>query len=664
MERRRPIVPEDLYAYRWISEPAVSVRGAVAYVHQTIDREKNEYRSHIRTLPLAGGSDAALTDGDKDGAPRWSPDGAMLAFLRIQNGSRQIWTVPAEGGEPKRASNAKRGVGAFAWSPDGKCIAYTSRVHNDPEREAMPLEEDRKLEASIGKAFTRTAPKAEGAGLWDGLHAHLFVLSLEDGTEKRLTFGAFDASQPAWSPDGSCISFLAKVIEDPETDPDLSAVNDIFTIRRDGGEPARRTDASLSISQFCYAPDGKTMALIANDRTYGSGTQNRLYLSMEHGETVPLVSLDSELHVGNFALSEMKAGGGFPGPAYDPSGTCVYALASKHGSVHIYRFAVGREPEAITSRDRDIYHFDVAADGRYMVMASTDPSRPGELYRVHVESGAEERLTQANDEFLSTVNVSLPEAFRFESSDGLSLHGWIMFPADREPGRKLPLILQIHGGPHAMYAHTYSHEFQSLVSQGYAVLFINPRGSFGYGQHFAKACRGDFGGGDVRDVTEAVDAALARYPILDGERLGVAGGSYGGLMTNWIVSHSTRFRAAVTQRCISNWMSFYGMSDIGISYTEGIVGGNPWDDPELLWEKSPIAHVKAVDAPLLIIHGESDLRCPIEQADQLYVALKRLGKRTKLIRYPGSNHFLLKSGKPSYRVDVLKQTNAWFDQYL
>ncbi|MCZ1269209.1 S9 family peptidase, partial [Paenibacillus tundrae] len=220
------------------------------------------------------------------------------------------------------------------------------------------------------------------------------------------------------------------------------------------------------------------------------------------------------------------------------------------------------------------------------------------------------------------------------------------------------------GGPHAMYTGIFSHEMQTLAAQGYAVLWVNPRGSMGYGQEFARACRGDFAGGDYRDLLEAVDYALATYDFLDETRLGIGGGSYGGVMTNWIVAHTHRFKAAVTQRCISNWLSLYGTSDIGISYVEGVIGGNPTEHADMLWARSPLAHAHKIETPLLIMHGEQDYRTPIAQAEELYTTLKRYGKTTKLIRYPGSNHTLLKSGKPSLRVDSFEQVNAWFNQYL
>ncbi|MEC0235577.1 S9 family peptidase [Paenibacillus kribbensis] len=664
---KRPIVPEDLYGYQWISDPAISPGGTIAYVNKSIDRSKNDYQTHIRVVSIHGNEDKPLTHGNKDSAPAWSPDGSQLAFLRVANGSKQLWTIPAEGGEGQRLTGVKRGVSAFVWSPDGKYIVFTSMVSINAEREAMELEEYSKQSGERGRIVDRTTPKAEGSGWWNGLFSHLFVLELENGRVTPITSGPWNAAYPVWSTDSKRISFLSKRVEDDKLDADLLSYADVYTVDCNGSNLVKVTDSSLAISQFSYAPDGKSLTLIASDRIYGSGSQNRLYTVPVTGGASQLLFPELDMQIGNFALSDMKSFGPSPSPVYAPARLKpeMYVLGTLQGAVHVYRFAADGSIQAVTAgSDRDVYQYTLSADGRYLIFAALDVNGPGELYQMNLETGEEKRLTHHNDDYMASLEVSMPEVFWFEASDGFKVQGWIFKPSGLGPGERVPLILQIHGGPHAMYTSTYSHEMQTLLAQGYAVLMTNPRGSFGYGQDFAQACRGDFGGGDYRDVLDALDFALKQFDFIDATRLGVAGGSYGGLMTNWIISHTNRFRAAVTQRCISNWLSFYGLSDIGISYTEGIVGANPWEDPELLWSKSPLAHVNHIETPLLILHGEEDLRCPVGQGDELYTALKRLGKTTRLIRYPGSNHSLLKSGKPSLRVDSFEQVIAWFKSYL
>ncbi|WP_248928349.1 S9 family peptidase [Paenibacillus hamazuiensis] len=665
MTSKRPVTAEDLYRYTWIVDPAICPSASkAAYVCRTIDEAQNDYRSHIRVVSLKDGLDVPFTHGEKDVTPAWSPDGSLLAFLRVNDKGRQLWAIPAAGGEAAQLTNAKRGIASFAWSPNGQYIAFTTRVNPDEGTDALSMEEDRKSKHAKPMLITRTCPKEEGSGLSDGLNAHLFVLELASGKVNRLTEGFFDINQPFWSPDSRKIGFIAKITRDGSVDADLQTFADVFTVGLSGGPLVRITDSTLAISQASFSPDGKSIAFIGNDRQFGSATQNNLYrVSAEGGDPVR-INGETDIQIGNFALSDMKAAAPPRSPWYSPDGRSLYVLGSFRGDVHVYRFTTDGEAEAVTRGERDVFQFVVSADGTKLLTASSNPLLPCDLYLIDLQTREEQRITRSNDELLEQLSLCIPESIRFETSDGGQVHGWIMKPEGSAHGNKVPLILQIHGGPHAMYANTYSHDFQMMASSGYMVLYTNPRGSFGYGQPFAQACRGDFGGGDYRDVMEAVDYVTKIRDDVDESRLGVTGGSYGGFLTNWIVGHSDRFRAAVTERSISNWLSFYGMSDIGISYTEGVIQGNPWDDPEKLWAHSPLAYVKNIQTPLLILHGEQDLRCPIEQADQLYVALRRLGKRTQLVRFPDSNHTFLKNGKPSLRLARLERIAGWFHDHL
>ncbi|OXM85431.1 S9 family peptidase [Paenibacillus rigui] len=662
--QKRYVAVEDLYSYQWVSDPSVCPQtGAIAYVHKTIDQEKNTYRTNVRLVALDGSSDRPFTYGDKDELPAWSPAGSELAFLRTTDQGKQLWLIPLNGGEARQLTHVKRGIGSFVWSPDGKRIAFTTRVSEGAVDGAEAALENNGKAHDRGQVIDRTTPKAEGSGWWDGLYSHLYVLELASGQIRQVTSGNFDVALPFWSPDGSRLSFLAKKVDVPSLDPDLLTFSDIYRIRSDGGGLEKLTDSTLSISQAGYSPDGQTIVLIGNDRIYGSATQNRIYTVPASGGKPVCVNEPQELQLGNFALSDMKAAAASTALWFTAAGD-VYLLGSLRGNVQIGRFSMDGTYKEITRGDREFYQLTMTSDGRYLVAAASDPARPGDLYRIDTHTGEELRLTSGNDELLESLEVSVPESFWFEASDGRSVQGWLMKPVGMVPGEKYPMLLNIHGGPHALYANSYSHEFQTMASQGYVVLYLNPRGSFGYGQDFVKACRGDFGGRDYHDLMDAVDHVAGTCGFVDETRLGVTGGSYGGFMTNWIVGHTDRFRAAVTDRSISNWLSFYGMSDIGISYTEGEIEGNPWEDADKLWKHSPLAYAAHIHTPLLILHGEHDLRCPIEQAEQLYVALKRLGKRTQLVRFPGSNHALPRSGKPSLRVERLNRIMRWFQEHI
>ncbi|AZK47951.1 S9 family peptidase [Paenibacillus lentus] len=671
---KRPIQPEDLYGYQFISQPSISPSGTVAYVNQSVDRENNKYITHIRAAAMDGSGDQRLTDGEQDSAPQWSPDGSRLAFLRVARGVKQLHSAMFEQAAGSlhpvvQHTEVKHGVDAFVWSPDGRYIAFTSRVSLDAAREEADTEKTKEQANRKGYAFDRTTPKAEGRGWWDGLYTHLFVLELDSGNIASLVSGTWDISSPVWSPDSEAVSFVSKqpYSESASADLDLLHYSDVYTVRRSGGSPVKITDSSLLISQMAYSADGGQLALLASDRVYGSGSHQRLYVvSTEGGKPVRLAP-ELDMQLGNAALSDMKAAAPSAIPSfnweYSPFG--LFVLGTQAGCVHVYGFHADGSYRAVThGQEKDVYQYTLAPDGSYLVVAALTSERPGELYRVDIETGKEQQLTRRNEEYMNSLQVRAPERFYFESTDGMEIHGWLLLPPGHVFEKKIPLILQIHGGPHAMYTGTFSHEMQTLAAQGNAVMWVNPRGSMGYGQYFAKACRGDFAGGDYRDLMEAVDELLSRYDFLDESRLGVTGGSYGGAMTNWIVAHTHRFRAAVTQRSISNWLSLYGTSDIGISYVEGVIGGNPAEHAELLWSRSPLAHAHRIETPLLILHGENDYRTPITQAEELYTTLKRYGKKTRLIRFPGSNHSLLKSGKPSLRVDSYNQVIWWFNQYL
>lgn len=676
MNQKRGLTAEDLYRFVWVGAPDVSPKdGRIVYTQRTVNEARDGYVTRIRAISADGGTDTAFTSGQDDAAPAWSPDGQKLAFTRKHEGKRQIWLLPASGGEAEVLTSLPNGAGAYRWSPDGSKLLVSSQTDAaSEETDDNGRIGDENSENDSGKdkplketVIDRIRYKGDGSGLWNGKRSHLYVVDAASGDAQAVTSGEFDIGSFAWSPDGARIAFTAYIPEDgDETDPDLLLISDLYVSDADGGNRRKLTGSDWGVGQMSWSPDGDKIAFFASDRSYHNATLTRLYLIPAEGGEIACLTGDRDLLVGNLVVGDMRAGLGSPDPIFAEDGSSVYALFTGQGSAGVARFAAdGSGHEVLLGGDRDVYQLTPDHKGGFVV-AISDPLNPGDLYRFSPDSREESRLTDANGEWLGEHELSAPESFWVETRDGWNVQAWIMKPAgfDSAAAGKVPTILEIHGGPHMMYGYTFMHEFQLLAAQGYAVIFSNPRGGHGYGQEFVNACRGDYGGGDYRDLMDTVDHALAHYDFIDESRLGVTGGSYGGFMTNWIVGHTDRFKAAVTQRSISNWLSFYGVSDIGFFFTEDQIGGDAWQDTERLWKHSPIAYVQQMRTPLLILHGEQDLRCPIEQAEQLFTALKRLGRRTRLVRFPGASHDLSRGGHPSLRVARLSHIAGWMDDYL
>ncbi|MEC0123573.1 S9 family peptidase [Paenibacillus pabuli] len=666
MNSLRGITSEDLYQITWVNDPTPSPEGGqVIYVSRKTNEARDGYSSHLRLLDLENQKDRPFTSGDKDHAPAWSPDGTQLAFLREHEGKTQVWLIAADGGEAQQISHLKYGVSSLLWSPDGLTLLVKSSVDMSKNDEEETEDTDKKpLQEMV---VDRIRMKSDSGGLWNGRRTHLFRVPTKGGEAIPVTTGHYDVGDYAWSPDGESIVWIAQLPEEGEEHNDYTLTNHVYRAKADGSDVQQLTPEGYSFGRLTYAPDGQSLALLASDRSYGNATLVKLYTLPISGGKPTCLSKEWDVQMNHSLVGDMRSHLTNTGPVFSRDGSSILCLATIEGSVRIARFARdGSQAEYILEAEKEFYQFAELENGQ-IVAAAADVLSPGDLflYTQPDEVGTKPiQLTHSNPQLVEEIQLSTPETFWFDSSDGLRLQGWMLKPAGMVEGVKVPTILEIHGGPHMMYGFTFMHEFQILAAQGYAVVYINPRGGLGYGQQFVNACRGDYGGGDYRDLMEAVDYTLSRYPFIDESRLGVTGGSYGGFMTNWIVGHTDRFKAAVTQRSISNWLSFYGVSDIGFFFTEDQIGGNAWDDTEKLWKHSPLAYVGNVSTPLLILHGEQDLRCPIEQAEQLYVALKRRRQTTRFVRFPGANHELSRGGHPYLRVRRLEHIAGWFNEHL
>lgn len=662
---------EDLYRIAFLEEPQLSPDGTkVAYVVKSID-ESRQYRSHLFVQGIEQDAPVQWTYGSVlDTAPRWSPDGRSLAFVSNRSGQPQIWLFSAEGGEPRQLTTCRHGARQPVWSPDGTRILFSTRLSVDERAdEEAPPSTDREASASAGDdrrvkrpmVIDRLKYKSDESGFFDGKYRHLAVLDLITGEVRQITEGPYDHDGGAWSPDGTMIAFTANRTDDP----DRALIADVYVVSIRTDEWRRLTNGTGVFSVPSWSPDGSRIACIGHEKEYAGATLKRIWTIDLVSGGMTCVTRDWDVHVGDVAIGDMRSDHADRPVLWTPDGSGVYFLASDRGSTGVYHAGLDGSVSPVAGGERHVYAVTMDRERKTAVLAASDPLNPGDLYRLSLTTGVERRLTRINQALLDEVVLSRPEPLAFEAEDGWQIHGWIMKPVGWREGETYPLILEIHGGPHMMYGYTFFHEMQMLASRGYAVLFTNPRGSHGYGQRFVDACRGDYGGKDYRDLMNAVDYAVKTFAFIDESRMGVTGGSYGGFMTNWIVGQTNRFRAAVTQRSISNWLSFYGVSDIGYFFAADEIGANLYDNPDKLWQHSPLRHAAQVETPLLILHGERDYRCPIEQAEQFYAALKHQGKApVRLVRFPDANHELSRSGDPVLRVERLRLIADWFDQYV
>ncbi|PLR97696.1 S9 family peptidase [Bacillus sp. T33-2] len=661
LDNRRYVSAEDLYSLKSVTDPQLSPDGtSCIFVQTEIVKEKHEYASNLYCLNVKKkNGPVQWTFGEfRNSSPRWSPDGSKIAFLSNRSGKNQIYLLNASGGEARQVTFCRNGASSPAWSPDGRRIAFSVNLkpHESIHDTEMEEKEQKKLKPL---EVVKMKYKSDASGFWDGSFKQIAVIDIETGSIEQLTTGTADFELHSWSPDGKWIAASA----DLSQNVDSSFKNDVLLIDFENKEISPVTGGTGYFGDAAFSPDGKYLGFIGHEREYENATLSKVWIHDLECKKTSCLTEDLDVMVGNAAVGDFHQGASIPGIAWGEDRQSFYFLATDNGNTVIYYGNVNGEIYPALLHSQNVYGFALDGKSQRIVAAVSRPAMPGELFLLEVTTGSLEQLTSINEEFMSQVSLVEPDAISLAGRDGTPLHGWVMKPAGFETGKKYPLVVEIHGGPHMMYANTYFHEFQLLSANGYAVLYINPRGSHGYGQEFVNAVRGDYGGGDYEDIMAATEYAVKTFDFIDNDRLGVTGGSYGGFMTNWIVGHTNIFKAAVTQRSISNWISFYGVSDIGYYFTEWQIKSD-LNDVETLWKHSPLAYAGNINTPLLILHSEKDYRCPIEQAEQLFIALKRQNKQAKFIRFPEANHELSRSGNPGLRIERLNYIIGWFDQYL
>jgi dipeptidyl aminopeptidase/acylaminoacyl peptidase len=635
--------PSDLAHLRVPSAPTLTPDGRlVAVAVGRIDLEANQYRAELWVGPTDGSAPPRrFTSGRRDVHPRFSPDGRWLAFLRAgEDDKGQLHVMATGGGEPRRVVEHPLGVEGFAWAPDSTRIAYVARV---PEPGRYGTDKDVPPDKEPPRRITVLRYRLDNVGFTFDRRPQLFVVdALAEAAEPvQLTGGDYDHGDPAWSPDGASLAFVSARHDTRDQD----TVSDVFVVPAGGGDAVRVTATSLAVARPAFSPDGSTIWFVACEPDL-AGRPTMLWSVPADGSAKPERLTDPERFDHDPAF-----GRGILPLLVDAD--AVTTITLDRGAIRLLRFPVdGGEPVELLGGRRSVH--DYAAAGGVVAAVVSDPTSAGEL--VVLQDGQEATRSDFGAALARSASLRPMEELEATAPDGYKVHGWVLKPAGSGP---FPVVLMVHGGPFAHYGWTLFDEAQVVAGAGYAVVLGNPRGSAGYGESHGRAIVGDFGNLDSADVLALLDGAL-EDPDLDGDRVGVMGGSYGGFMTTWLVAHSDRFRAAISERACNAFDSFQGSSDIGWKFVPGYLG----TDPERVAAQSPLAYADQIRTPMLLIHSEHDWRCPIEQVQRLFVALKQRHAEVELLLFPGEGHELTRSGLPSHRLARFEAVLDWWGRHL
>ena len=663
--KKRRITAEDLYRFELITDCRMSPDGEhIVFAVQRVDKEAEKKYANLWVVPTGGGRPWQFTHGDQvDSQPRWSPDGRQIAFLSNRRDEKkpQIYLIPFGGGEARPLTDLKGTFGAFEWSPDGKRLICQFRKK---DKEAVEREEnERKKELGVvERHITRLYYKLDGTGYLPRERWHIWVINARNGKARQLTDSdVYDETDPCWSPGGQEIAFLSNRSPDPDLDP--HAV-DLFLVPAAGGE-MRRIETPAGPKQLpSFSPDGEWIAYVSREGGRERWKNNGLWVVPADGQgQARNLTEQYDVHVSSGTINDMGSPTMMP-PTWSKDGGRITFQIVRHGNTLLKSIALdGGNLQTVVGDDGVVGAFAFDTEQTKLAYFFGQVKDPGQVWVRDMASGESRRLTRVNRKLLRKLDLGEIEEVWFKGAAGNDLQGWILKPPGFDPSKKYPSILEIHGGPWTQYGNFFMHEFYYLAAQGYVVYFSNPRGGQGYGEEHAKAIWGAWGTADYADVVAWADY-VARQPYIDRERMGVTGGSYGGYMTNWIIGHTDRFKAAVTQRSVSNWVSMWGSTDHNWIWQQEFGDQPPYESLENLWKCSPMKYIGAAKTPTLIIHSQQDMRCAIEQDEQVYVALKTLGVDTEFVVFPDEPHGLSRTGRTDRRVARLNHIRRWFDRYL
>jgi len=667
-QKKHCITAEDLYRFQLITDCAISPDGRyVVFCLQHVDKKTEKKYSNLWVIPTGGGRARQFTYGDQvDSQPKWSPDGSEIAFTSNRGDEKQskIYIIPFHGGEARPLTDLKGAIGAFEWSPDGKQFVcqFRKKDKEDIEREG---DEQKKKLGIVSRHITRVFFKTDEVGFLPKERWHIWTIDARTGRGKQLTDSeVYDEHSPRWSPDGKEIVFCSNRSDDPDFNPDAI---DLFVLPAEGGDFRKIEIPFGPKGSPNFSPDGKWLAYYGHEGRGEWWRNTRLWIVPANGSgEAQNLTAKFDFDVSSWTINDMASGLSMMPPTWSKDGSGLYFQVAHHGNTVLKSIALDGDKQSLQTvigNDGVVGAFSFDQEQSKLVYFHGDMADPGQVWVRNMTTGRSRKLTHVNENLLRVRDLGEIEEVWFKGANSNNLQGWILKPPGFDEVKKYPSILEIHGGPWVQYGNFFMHEFYYLAAHDYVVYFCNPRGGQGYGEEHSKSISNNWGTVDYDDLMAWVNV-IQQKPYIDKERMGVTGGSYGGYMTNWIIGHTDRFKAAVTQRSVSNLISMYGSSDFNWSFQAEFGNEPPWENFENYWRQSPMKYIGNVKTPTLVIHSEQDLRCAIEQDEQIFVALKKLGVETEMVRFPDEPHGLSRGGRTDRRIERLNHIRRWFDRYL